>query len=157
MGICSQEAKFTGPEGEVGYVRVQANVKIQPRQEVVLIGCVQVGPGGHPYLGLLEPFPDPGLCLITQAIVMAEGRRAPIRVINLSDTPVYLHRYQKLGLISRVQLGLSHHHKEDQTNWSGAQQAKRDYLSAPRIDNQRQAQQLKMDHAPASRINQHHR
>ncbi|MGH0136981.1 UNVERIFIED_CONTAM: hypothetical protein FKN15_002385 [Acipenser sinensis] len=51
LTFCSQEAHFADPDGVVGYVRVQKNVHIPPKQEVLFVGRVRVdgtlGPNTH--------------------------------------------------------------------------------------------------------------
>ena len=105
LRVCSQEARFTQPGGEVGYIRTTTNVKILPRQEVLLTGRVRGGPGGRPYLALVESMLEETPWLLARAVVKAEGGQIPIRIKNPGKTPVYLRRYQRVGRLSLVQPG----------------------------------------------------
>ncbi|KAJ8414249.1 hypothetical protein AAFF_G00051190 [Aldrovandia affinis] len=103
LKLCGQEARFAQPEGEVGYVRITMNVKILLKQEVLLTGRVRGGPGGRPYLALVEPMLETTPWLVPKVVVSAGGGQIPVRVKNIGETSVYLHRYQKVGRLSLVQ------------------------------------------------------
>lgn len=55
-------------------------------------------------MGLIEAMPGPMVWLAAKAVVTAEGGSVPLRIRNLRETPVYLHRYQKLAQLSLVDL-----------------------------------------------------
>lgn len=106
LAICTQESRFAQSDGKVGYVRARHNVTVPPKQEMVLMGRVRGGPGGRPYLGLVEPLPEQAQqdCsyLIARAVVNAGGGRMPVRLKNLGTVPVCLRRHQRVASLSLV-------------------------------------------------------
>lgn len=102
MRLCNEEARFQDLHGEVSYVRVLANTKVPPGAEMVLSGRVRGGPGGRPYLGLVEGTPETESFLVARAVVSAKDHIVPVRVKNVCNRPLFLKKYQKLAQLSLI-------------------------------------------------------
>ena len=102
MRLCSEEARFHDRHGEVSYVRMLTNTEIPPGAEMVLQGRVRGGPGGRPYLGLVEATPETKAYWIARAVVSAKGNTVPVRLKNVCNRPLFLKKYQKLAQMSLI-------------------------------------------------------
>ncbi|XP_063048184.1 uncharacterized protein LOC134441724 [Engraulis encrasicolus] len=99
MHICQKEHRFTSPEGFVGYARLASRRPVTvPGNREVLLNCkARNGPCGRSYEALMEPLPTRDGLLVARTLVNVNNGQMQVRVRNISNTPMTLYPYQKLG------------------------------------------------------------
>lgn len=98
MRVCAKEARFAASDGFTGYVRTinRYPLEIPGHSEVLVWGRTKAGIQKRDYQCLVEPFGESDV-LTARAVSTVKQGRLPIRVRNISSTPVYLRRHQKLA------------------------------------------------------------
>lgn len=99
MLTCKREKAFASEGGQVGYIRVASRrtVLIPGRKEVMLDCRCRNGPGGRSFEALVEPLSTTDGLLVARTLVTVQQGRVQVRVCNVSQAPIALHRFQKLG------------------------------------------------------------
>lgn len=102
MHVCQKEQGFVTPDGFVGYARLAGHRPVTvPGNRELLLNCrARGGPGGRGYEALMEPLPTQDGLLVARALVTVGSGRTQVRVRNISNAPLVIYPYQKLGKIS---------------------------------------------------------
>lgn len=104
MQICQKEHGFVSSEGFVGYTRLASRrpVTVPGNRELLLSCRARSGPCGRGYEALMEPLPTQDGLLVARALVTVRSGRMQVRVRNISNSPLVVYPYQKLGKLSAL-------------------------------------------------------
>lgn len=104
LNQCRREKLFAAADGRVGFARLMTKnrIRIPARSEQIIYGCTRVGLDGQDYQAVLEPLGFHKELMVARTVSTVQRGRIPIRVRNCGQTPIYLHRYQKLGEVYQV-------------------------------------------------------
>lgn len=99
MHICQREQDFVSPEGFVGYARLAGRRPVTvPGNRELLLNCrARRGPCGRSHEALMEPLPTRDGLLVARALVTIKSGRMQVRVRNISNSPLVVYPYQRLG------------------------------------------------------------
>lgn len=100
------QQRFTNQRGEVCRVRIRDTrpVVLQPGTETMLWCRARPGIGGQDYQALVEPIPteEHPMVRAARSLVTVSNGRVPVRLLNIGDTSVELHKFYPVAQLSQV-------------------------------------------------------
>ena len=104
FAACRRLEAVSNEDGTIGYVWPAARQKIRvpARSELLVWGRAKRGPGGAPYVAVMEVAPQMTDLGLARAVVTVRGGRVPVRLCNPHPYDIVVGRYQKLGQLYAV-------------------------------------------------------